>query len=101
MSWLSLLNRGAARRATGRSLNRTHRLRLESLEDRLQPAFTGLGMAANFAVLGLGNTNVHNINAVVAGDAGVSAGGSLNNFAPSTIMHDVYESVSGQYTGNG
>jgi Ice-binding-like/Dockerin type I domain len=101
MSWLSMLLRGATHRATGSSLTPTRRLRLESLEDRLQPAFSGLGMAGNFAVLGLANTNVHNYNAVVSGHAGIAVGGKLNNWAPSTIMDNVYESASGQYAGTG
>src|SRR5262245_37285780 len=102
MSLISKLLRGAAaRRATRNAITPTRRLRLESLEDRLQPAFTGLGMAGHFAVLGLGNTNVHNLNAVVSGHAGISVGGKFNNFAPSTILNDVYESASGQYSGTG
>ena len=72
-----------------KSPTRSQRFRpaLERLEDRTQPAaaFTGLGVANQFAVLGLRNTDITHVRAVVAGDEGVSRGGSLSNDARSTI----------------
>jgi hypothetical protein len=82
-------------------LAQPRRPRLESLEDRCQPAFVGLGDAGQFAVLGLSNTGIHNINAVISGYTGVSEGGQLNNFGPSTILSDVYLCATSQYSGNG
>jgi hypothetical protein len=100
MSWFRSC-RGRARRPSPNRSTSAFRPRLESLEDRLQPAFTGLGMAGEFAVLGLGNTQVHNQHGAIHGNAGVSQRGRINNSTPSVITQDVYQHSAGQYSGNG
>jgi hypothetical protein len=78
-------------------------LTLELLEARVQPASSSLslGAAAQFAVLGLEATRIDNQNVTVAGDEGVSQGGSLRNQRHSTITGNVEEYANGQLFGRG
>ncbi len=104
MSWLTHLLRRTHRATTTRRPvrpARNWRPALEHLEDRLQPAFAGLGTAAGFGVLGLQNTWILNNKAVVAGNAGVSQGGFLLNMPASTVSGDVREAAAGLYLNLG
>ena len=80
----------------------TKRIRptFDSLDDRvlLTTGPIGLGSAAQFAVLGLNNTNVMNLAANVKGNEGVSQGGHLTS-AFSTVGGSVSEAAKGQYLG--
>jgi hypothetical protein len=60
-----------------------------------------LASAANYAVLGLANTNINNSLVTINGNEGVSAGGSLTNMAPSVVNGNVYQAAAGLYTGPG
>jgi hypothetical protein len=76
---------------------------IDALEDRLALSSGGisLGAAGQFAVIGLAHTSIMNLGASVAGSEGVSKGGGLLNFAPSSIAGDVVEASKGEYFGNG
>jgi hypothetical protein len=71
------------------------------LEHREQPSVT-LGTAANFAALGLANTQVYNgMTVTIAGSEGVSQGGMLSGMLFSTVNGNVDEYAAGQYSGLG
>lgn len=76
---------------------------LEGLEQRLalSTGAPGLGTAAQFAVLGLQNTQMSSLISTVKGNVGISQGGRFWNFAPGSVAGSVTEFASKEYFGNG
>src|SRR5262245_21110360 len=71
---------------------------LEHLEERTQPsAAVDLGVAGQFAVLGLQSTAVSN-NAAVVGNVGVSQSGSFSGSGKSHVTGDIDSYSSGLVT---
>jgi choice-of-anchor A domain-containing protein len=92
----------APRRASSQSDLRAQ-LYLLSLEERANPSGSpvDLGVANEFAVLGLTNTAITNVSSAVVGNLGVSQFGSVTNGRNASITGNVDEFTTGQYSGSG
>jgi hypothetical protein len=76
---------------------------LEDLEQRLalSTGAPSLGTAAQFAVLGLKNTQISSLISTVKGSVGISQGGTFLNTAWGSVSGSVTEYANKEYVGSG